>query len=498
MTHSDPDFPHPRYAEYVLKPSFAEAQTYLFDLMMAANMAHAVMLTEAGILSPEGGAALLRGLGQVEAEGVAARRYEPGVEDLFFSVENRLVALVGPEIGGNLQIARSRNDLGAALARMALRDRLRGVLDRLHGLRAALLNFARLHVDTVMPGYTHTQPAQPTTLAHYVAAILSFLARDTKRLQSAYVTTNRSPLGAAAFTTTGFPINRSRIAALLGFDGLIENSHDAIGAADYMTEAMGALTTLALNLSRVTRDLLFWATQEAAAIRIHGAFIQISSIMPQKRNPVVLEHLRARLGRLIGLASSVSIMAHNVPYGDTQDIEDEIYSPLFGACQTAGQVLALYTAVFETLEVNREHLLTRAASGFTTATELADTLTRDLGLPFRTAHGIVSRLVQSALARGLTPDDVTASLLDEAAQAVIGRPLGLPEETVSRALDPVHFTEVRTQPGGPAPATVHAWLDKARRALAAGRDWLATEKARQRDAAASLAQRVEALTAAQR
>ena len=496
MSTSSPDFPHPLYAEYVLKPSFAEARLHLFDLMMAANKAHVVMLIEQGVLSAADGAALLRALKQVEAEGVEARQYEPGIEDLFFSVERRLVVLAGPEVGGNLQIARSRNDLGAALARMALCKRLHDVMERLHGLRAALLDFARQHVETIMPGYTHTQPAQPTTLAHYAAAILSFLARDAKRLQAAYATTNRSPLGAAAFTTTGFPISRARLAELLGFHELMENSHDAIGASDYMTEAMAALTTLALSLSRVTHDLLFWATQEAAAIRIHDAFIQISSIMPQKRNPVVLEHLRARLGRLIGLANSVLTMAHNVPYGDTQDIEDEIHPPLLGACEAASEVLTLYTAVFETLEVNREHLAARAASGFTTATELADTLTRDAALPFRTAHEIVSQLVQLALAQGLESSDATFSLLDEAAEAVIGRPLDLPEATVRQALDPVHFVEIRTQPGGPASRTMRAWLNEAQRALKANRDWLAAEQARQKYAADALATQVKVLTGA--
>jgi len=461
--------------------------------MMAANKAHVVMLTEQGIVSAENGAALLRALKQVEAEGVEARQYEPGIEDLFFSVENRLVALAGAEVGGNLQIARSRNDLGAALARMALRKLVLDVMARLHSLRAALLDFARQHEGTIMPGYTHTQPAQPTTMAHYAAAILSFLARDAKRLQAAYASTNRSPLGAAAFTTTGFPVNRERVAKLLGFDGLMENSHDAIGAGDYMTETMGALITLALNLSRITRDLLFWATQEAAAIRIHDAFIQISSIMPQKRNPVVLEHLRARLGRLMGQANTVLIMAHNVPYGDTQDIEDEVHPSLFGACQTACEILALYAAVFETLEVNREHLAARAASGFTTATELADTLTRDLGLPFRTAHRVVSWLVQSAVAQGLEPRDVTPSLLDEATQAVIGRPLGLSEETVRQALDPAHFVQVRTQPGGPAPETVRVWLDKAERSLTDDQEWLVAEQERQIDTTETLSAQVKRL-----
>jgi argininosuccinate lyase len=490
MSASNLKFPHPRYAEHVLKPSFDEAQGHLFHLMMAANKAHAVMLTEQEILSAQNGAALLRALKEVECEGRQARQYQTGIEDLFFSVENRLVELAGPEVGGNLQIARSRNDLGAALTRMALRDRLLDVMASLNALRGVLLRFARQHLETVMPGYTHTQPAQPTTMAHYVGATLSFLRRDALRLQAAHKIINRSPLGAAAFTTSGYPISRYRIAELLGFDGLMENSHDAIGAADFMTATASTLMTMALNLSRVTRDLLFWTTQEAKAIYIHDAFIQISSIMPQKRNPVVLEHLRARLSRLVGLGITVLTMTHNVPYGDTQDIEDEILLPLFEACQTAVAIQELYAAVFETLDVNRERLAARAAAGFTTATELADALVREAGLPFRTAHSIVAHLVRVATAQGLGPADVGAEQLDEAAEAVIGRPLGLAEETVGRALDPVHFVNIRTQPGGPAPETMRAWLNVAEETLSADSLWLTNERAEQQNASAMLSSAV--------
>jgi argininosuccinate lyase len=493
MSTSNLKFPHARYAEHVLKPSFDEAQAHLFDLMIAANKAHAVMLTEQEIVSAQNGAALLRALEQVEREGKQARRYQPGIEDLFFSVENRLVELAGPEVGGNLQIARSRNDLGAALTRMTLRERLLAVMAALDDLRSVLWGFARQHLETVMPGYTHTQPAQPTTMAHYVGAILSFLGRDALRLQTAHKVTNRSPLGAAAFTTSGYPISRYRVAELLGFDGLMENSHDAIGAADFMTTTASALMTMALNLSRITRDLLFWATQEAKAIHIHDAFIQISSIMPQKRNPVVLEHLRARLSRLVGLGSTVLTMTHNVPYGDTQDIEDEILPPLFEACATAVAILELYAAVFDTLDVNRERLAARAATGFTTATELADVLVRQAGLPFRTAHSVVAHLVQAATAQGLAPASVGAEQLDEAAEAVIGRPLGLAEETVRRALDPFHFVDIRTQPGGPAPETMRAWLNTAEETLSADSLWLTNECAEQRNAAAMLSHAVEIL-----
>lgn len=260
---ADRTFPHPLYAAHVLQPSFATAREYFLGPMMAANKAQVLMLLKQGIINRECPRALLAALLQIDAEGPEALHYQPGVEDLYFCLEQRLIALAGPEIGGNLQLARSRNDLSAALSRLVLRDKLLGTLERLHHLRATLLAFNREHLETVMPGYTHTQPAQPTTLAHYLAGVLSFLERDANRLRAAYATTNYSPLGAAAFTTSGFPLDRQYVAELLGFAGPIESSYDAIGASDHMTEAVTALVTMAANLSRFTRDLLFWATREA-------------------------------------------------------------------------------------------------------------------------------------------------------------------------------------------------------------------------------------------
>jgi len=239
--------------------------------------------------------------------------------------------------------------------------------------RQSLLDFARQHLNTLMPGYTHTQPAQPTTMAHYTAGVLAFLERDTARLRFAYETNNQSPLGAAALTGTGFPIDRNLSAKLLGFDSVLASTYDGIGTSDNLTDVANAMTSIGVNLSRFTKDMLFWATQESGAIRIDDSFIQISSIMPQKRNPVVLEHIRARLSRLMSQAHGTVIQCHNIPYGDTQDIEDEIFPMLFGSLETACDILHLYGAVMDTLHVNVDHQHTRAVSGFTTVTELADT-----------------------------------------------------------------------------------------------------------------------------
>ena len=479
-------FPHPAYAAHVLKPSFEMARRVLFAPMMAANKAHGVMLIEQGILPPEVGRQLLQALLQVEAEGVEALRYQPGVEDLFFAVERRLIELSGPEVGGNLQLARSRNDLGAALQRMVLREWVLNVVERLNDLRQALLALAEAHLETVMPGHTHYQPAQPTTLAHYLVGVATALARDARRLRQAYATVNCSPLGCAAFTTTGFPINRRRVADLLGFDEVLPNGQDAIGAADHMAEAATACVILASTLSRLTRDLLFWATQEAGAVRVHEAFVQVSSIMPQKRNPVVLEHLRARLGVIYGDAQTILTQAHNVPYGDTQDVEDEMAMPLLHLFETMEGVLELYAAVLSSLEVNKEHLRQRAAEGFTTATELADTLVRRFGLPFRTAHAIVGRVVQAALEAGVGPAGVTPEMVDAAALAVLGHPLQMDAQSLRQALDPVHFVQVRDIEGGPAPSAMRRVLARQQEGLTADWRWVDGRRARLAEAAAAL------------
>ena len=435
------NFPHSAYDRHVLQPSFEMARMHLFGPMLQANRAHVLMLAKQDIISEAKRDTMLAGLADV---------------------------------------ARSRNDLGAALHRMVLREKLLRLVEALNDLRTAILDLAGDHVETVMPGYTHTQPAQPTTFAHYLGGVLDALSRDCWRLQAAYATTNQSPLGTAAFTTTGFPIDREYVAEVLGFEALMTNGQDAIGAADHATETAGTLMTLASHLSRVTKDFLFWATQEAGAIDIHDSFIQISSIMPQKRNPVVLEHLRARLAQVYGDGVAIFTQGHSSPYGDTQDVEDEMMMPLLRLTDTALGILDLYAAVFDTLTVNREHMQERAAAGFTTATELADTLVREHHLAFRTAHNIVAQVVQTAIAAGRQPGQITAVDVEAAAETVLERSLDITDKTVRTALDPVAFIERRTIIGGPAPATMrqsliasaalldddHDWLRERRRALA--------------------------------
>lgn len=472
MSQDPSSFPHPLYDKYVLQPFFEDAKTYFYCPMLAANRAHVVMLWHGGIISSENAVALLNALQQVESLGVDALTRGAGVEDLFFAIENQLIESAGAAYGGNLQLARSRNDLGYALTRLALRPLLLEAMDDLLGLRQSLLDFAAEHLQTLMPGYTHTQPAQPTTMAHYIAGALAGLGRDSARLRFAYDTNNQSPLGAAALTGSAFPIDRHLSARLLGFDDIQLSTYDSVGASDNLTDVAGALSTLGVNLSRVTRDMLFWATQESGAIRIHDSFIQISSIMPQKRNPVVLEHLRARISRMMALAHGIVLQCHNIPFGDTQDIEDEIFPLLFGSLETAKKILQLYAAVIDTLEVNVGHLRQRADSGFTTVTELADTLVRECGLPFRQAHSVVAALVKYANDEKLAPKYLSLEMLNRIAVERLGRELELREEAFKRALDPQAFVDGRVLPGGAAPSATADVLKEQRRRLDEDRNWL--------------------------
>ena len=494
MSREFASFPHPLYEEYVLKPFFQDAKTYYYEPMLAANRAHAVMLFRCGIITRDNAAALLNALAQVDAAGIDELAYRSGVEDLFFAVENRLIELAGAEFGGNLQLARSRNDLGYALTRLALRPPLLETADDLLSLRESLLAFAREHLETLMPGYTHTQPAQPTTMAHYIAGVLACLQRDSARLRFAYATNNQSPLGAAALTGTAFPIDRQLSARLLGFDEIQLSTYDSIGASDNMTDVAGALSTLGVNLSRFSKDMLFWATQESGAIRIDESFLQISSIMPQKRNPVVLEHLRARISRMMAQAHGITLQCHNIPFGDTQDIEDEIIPLLFGLLESAKAILRLYGAVVDTLGVNVEHLRQRAIAGFTTVTELADTLVREAGLPFRQAHSLVSALVTHAQAQDLAPTDLSADSLRQVALDTLGRQVELSDEAFDRALDPRAFVDARDLPGGAAPSATAAVLDAQERVIGEDRAWLESTRAALAAADQSLSNEVEALT----
>ncbi|MCL6517576.1 argininosuccinate lyase [Alicyclobacillus sp.] len=495
LAHEGRTFPGRTYAEVVLAPAYEQAKAHLLAPMLWIHRAHLVMLAERGLLSESDAGVVMRAIQRLDVQKLATSRYDGSCEDLFFAVEREIIRQAG-ELGGALHLGRSRNDMGVAMYRLVLRDKLRRAIESALSSLAILLDVAEEHAETVMLGYTHTQQAQPMTLAHYLLAVHDAIARDVRRLEAAYRNCNRSPLGAAALTTTGFPIDRERVASLLGFEGLVENAYDAIGGGDYLAEAALAAQLAFLGLGRYAQDLLLWATQEFGAIRIADPYVQTSSIMPQKRNPVSLEHIRALSSSGFGSAATVLQMMHNTPFGDINDTEDDLQPHLWRSVDLADQVFRLFTVVLGTMEVSRQTLLDRARQSFATVTELADTLVREAGLPFRTAHGVTAEVVRLAVARGLAVTGIDRALVDEAARAVIGRPLDLDADVITRALDPLNFVSIRRLPGGPAPEEARRGIASRRAALAGLVGASEAEAKRVRAALAELDARSAALAGA--
>ena len=314
------------------------------------------------------------------------------------------------------------------------------------------------------------QPAQPTTLGHYFNAISSALERDELRLRQAYEVVNRCPLGACAFNTTGFPIDRPLLADLTGFDGLVENSIDAVASRDYVSQVLAGLANLALNLSRLAQDLYTWSTDEFGWIEVGDDVAATSSIMPQKKNPITLEHIRSKSAHLIGALVANLAALKGTPYGHLRDVSTESTGPLRDGFREGEAMVNLTIATLRTLQVKPDVAAARAAENFSSVTELADAIVREKGLSFREAHAVVGAAVgQLCERRGRTPD-LTVELLDRTAREVLGRPLELSEASLRRALSPAENVAIRSIIGGPAPQQVL-------RSVKAGRDRLAADEA---------------------
>lgn len=450
-------FPSPVYAEHVLTDLFEDAKRLFLDYMIEVDCAHAVMLAEQKIITADDAHALLNALHKLDRDAIRAVRYDGSYEDLFFYLESLISLACGDEIAGKLHTARSRNDTDVTIYRMRLRRDTLAVTRATLDLRATLLTLAAAHHDTLIPAYTHTQPAQPTTLAHYLLAMAEVLGRDVKRLRQAYEAINFSPLGACAITSTGFPINRIRTAELLGFTAPTVNSYASIAATDYFTELLGTVSTLTVNIGKFAQDFLVWATREFDYIRLSDGFVQSSSIMPQKRNPVALEHVRALSSKALGQSQAVFTMIHNTPFGDINDVEDDLQPLIANALRDATRAVTIFAATLSGASFNTKRLRERAATDFITVTELADTITRREGLPFRTAHAIVARTVTQSLEIG---SPLTYEMLQTNAREILNRTLVLTREEMRESLDPEYFVRVRTSHGSPAP-------EETRRALVA-------------------------------
>ncbi len=441
-----------------------------FAAMSQINLAHAVMLREQGIITAEVARPLLQALRAMETAGGGAIKLDPAKEDLYFNVEGALIEKVGLEIGGQLHTGRSRNDMAAAISRIKARNEIIRIARAALQLEERLLDLAEQNAGIVMTGYTHMQPGQPITVGHYVTGVAQAFRRDIARLLAAYTSANLSALGAGAFATTGFPINRERTAELLGFPALIENSLDAVASRDYVSDMLFAFSMMAITVSRFAHDLHLWFTFEYAYIDIDDSIAGTSSIMPQKKNPSPIEHLKAKAAHLIGALMANLSGLKTTPFTHGREAGTESVTPLKEALNQMEAVLGLCDAVVRGLRFRADNLLAHARRNYCTLTELADMLVSKHGLSFRLAHEIVGTLAREASERGLAgAHEITVALVNDVATRVTGRSLGVTEAEVTGALDPRHNVNARSVHGGPAAEPVNRMLRIGREELARAR-----------------------------
>ena len=362
---------------------------------LAGSRAHAAMLRKQGVITSEDEAAIQSGLNAIASEiqdGTFPFREE--FEDIHMNVEARLRELIGPA-AGRLHTARSRNDQVAVDFRLWVREACDRTLAQLHRLQVALLDRAEQHAATLMPGFTHLQPAQPVTFGHHLMAYLEMFGRDAGRFADARARMNECPLGAAALAGSPFPIDREATARALGFDRPTANSLDSVSDRDFALEALAAATLCGIHLSRLAEELVIWTTPQFGFVRLSDAFSTGSSIMPQKRNPDAAELVRAKVGRLMGSFTQLTIVMKGLPLAYSKDMQEDKV-PTFEAFDALELSLAAMTGMILDLEPAVDRMAAAAGAGFSTATDLADWLVRTLDMPFRDAHHVTGAAVKRA------------------------------------------------------------------------------------------------------
>lgn len=370
------------------------------------SLAHAAMLRHVGIITADDEAAIKEGLTAIGAEIEAGEfPFSEALEDIHMNIEARLTERIG-EAGKRLHTARSRNDQVALDVRLWVRDAIDGLDGQIADLMQALVERADEHAATVMPGFTHLQPAQPTTLGHHLLAYVEMLGRDRSRLGDCRARMNQSPLGAAALCGSGFPIDRHMTAATLGFDGPMRNSLDAVASRDFAMEFLATLSICATHLSRFAEEVVLWTNPYFGFVKLSDAYTTGSSIMPQKRNPDAAELVRAKVGRVAGALVGMITVMKGLPLTYGKDMQED-KEGIFDAAETMALALAATAGMVRDMRPDAARLREAAGAGFSTATDLADWLVRELRMPFRDAHHVTGRLVAKAEGKGVDLSDLT-------------------------------------------------------------------------------------------
>jgi argininosuccinate lyase len=428
----------------------------LYRQDIAGSIAHARMLAATGILTEADRDAIVRGLEQVRSEiDGNTFTFSRSLEDIHMNVESRLRQLIG-DPAGRLHTARSRNDQVATDFRLYVRDAIDTLLAQIKALQIGLVTRAGEEAETIMPGFTHLQSAQPVTFGHHLMAYVEMLGRDAGRLADARRRLNESPLGSAALAGTPYPIDRQMTAEAMGFDRPTANSLDAVSDRDFILETLAAGAIMAVHLSRFAEEMVIWSSAQFAFIRLSDKFTTGSSIMPQKRNPDAAELVRAKVGRVLGALTSLIVVMKGLPLAYSKDMQED-KEVAFDALDALSLSLAAMTGMVGDLTVNRERMRAAAAAGFSTATDIADWLVREANIPFREAHHITGRIVALAEEKGIGLDGLTIEDFKTIDERIDSR--------IHKVLTVESSVRSRRSYGGTAPDNVLAQVARWREAL---------------------------------
>lgn len=447
---------HPAIARFNASIGF---DIELIEYDITGSVAHAKMLAHTGIISPEEGEKLVSGLEQIRAE-YREGQFNPGIdaEDVHFAVEKRLTELTG-DVGKKLHTARSRNDQVGTDTRLYLRAQITQIRQQLREFQSVLVNLADSNVETLIPGYTHLQRAQPLSLAHHLLAYFEMLQRDWERLGEIYQRVNVSPLGSGALAGTTFPIDRHYTAELLGFGGVYGNSLDGVSDRDFAIEFLCAASLIMVHLSRLSEEVILWASQEFGFVTLKDSCSTGSSIMPQKKNPDVPELVRGKTGRVFGHLQGMLVLMKGLPLAYNKDLQDD-KEALFDSVKTVSACLEAMTILLrEGMEFKSDRLAEAVAEDFSNATDVADYLATK-GVPFREAYNLVGKVVKTCLASGKLLKDLSLAEWQELHPAF--------EEDIYQAITPRQVVAARNSYGGTGFEQVRLALGKARDRMVVG------------------------------
>lgn len=455
-----------------------EEDIQCFDSQLENHFAHVIMLVEQEIISKEDGAKIIKGLLDIKDMGPDKIELRPGLTDLYSNIEEWLIDKLGIEVGGRIHTGRSRNDMNSTIERMHVRETILDLCEAMTLLLKTLLVEAENHKYTVIPAYTHhSQQAQPITLGHFYTSCFQMFSRDMERILESYARVNKSTMGGAAVATTGFPINRERVAELLGFDGFLENSMDATATLDFAYEPALAMAIYVNNIGRMVESLLLWNINEVGISRLAFKYCSYSTIMPQKRNPVSLETLRYSGEWTYGSLMSMFATMKAYPQGNGR-APGFVVSTYYEIVERMIESTYLLEGIVRTLEVDKDRALEVTASGFSTVTDLADEMVKSYDLSFSSAKRIVGHLVVIATEEKVPIAKIDSKIVARAAKEALGIDFVMDDEKIKHALDPMENVLRRHVIGGPSPERVQEMVDKGRLSLEAFEmDWRDKRKA---------------------